>query len=465
MIPVDWVAVAPALLVAVGAIVALMMDAFWPFRSWLAPAISATVAVLLAGAELLHTGGPDRYTFALSLIILIGALLVLVVANVMNYEQSIPPGEFHFLLLASVSGALTMVAARDLVTLIVALELLSFPSIALVGLRQGDRVAIRSAWTFFLASIVSSAITLMGASLLYGIAGTLSYKGIDAALANSQMPRQVIAVAVVLTLIGFLFKLGAVPFHMWIPDTYRGASVVVAGYLSAISKAAALGALVIFLAVALPHAFHIWMPLMAVVSALTMTLGNIGALRQRDGVGLLAWSSIAQAGFLITPTVGLFARDGLSAPVQYLAVYALANLVAFAVLAVVLRSRGSTSFDELAGLARTDLLLGGTLAFALLTLAGFPPAIIGLLTKYVVLRPVVDAHYYVLAAIMAVNVALGLAYYLRLLVRLFEAPGGDPYVSPSPPYAVRIARTGILLGALGLVTLSAWPDLLLRHLP
>lgn len=465
MIPVDWVAVGPALIVAVAGLVALMVDAFWPNRTWLGSAIPSTIGVIWAGLELHRTGGRDDYTFALSLIILVGTLLVLVVANVMNYEQSIPPGEFHFLLLSSVAGALMMVAARDLVTLVVSLELLSLPSIALVGLRQGDRAAIRSAWTFFLASVVSTAITLMGISILYGVTGSLSYAKIDDSLRDSTMPHSVIAVAVVLTLIGFLFKLGAVPFHMWIPDTYRGSSVVVAGYLSAISKAAALGALFVLLAVALPHAFDIWMPLMAVVAALTMTLGNIGALRQRDGVGLLAWSSIAQAGFLITPTVGLFARDGLSAPVQYLAVYALANLVAFSVLAIVLRTHGSTSFDELAGLARTDLLLGGSLAFSLLTLAGFPPAIVGLLTKYVVLRPVVDAHYYVLAVIMAVNVALGLAYYLRLFVRLFEAPAGEPYVSPSPPYAVRIARTGVLIGAAGLILVSAWPDLVLKHLP
>lgn len=465
MIPVDWVSVGPALIVAVGALIALMVDAFWPKRTWLGSAIPSTVGVLVGGGELLHTRGPDRYTFALSLIILVGTLLVLVVANVMNYEQSIPPGEFHFLLLASVAGALTMVAARDLVTLLVSLELLSLPSIALVGLRQGDRVAIRSAWTFFLASVVSTAITLMGISLLYGVTGSLSYRAIDDALSNSPMPHSVIAVAVVLTLVGFLFKLGAVPFHMWIPDTYRGSTVVVAGYLSAVSKAAALGALFILLAVALPHAFDIWMPLMAVVSAVTMTLGNVGALRQRDGVGLLAWSSIAQAGFLMAPTVGLFARDGLSAPVQYLAVYALANLVAFSVLAIVLRTRGSTSFDELTGLARTDLLLGGSLGFALLTLAGFPPAVIGLLTKYVVLRPVVDAHYYLLAVIMAVNVALGLAYYLKLFVKLFEAPAGEPYVSPSPPYAVRIARIGVALGFAALALLSILPALILNNLP
>ncbi|MGZ5372751.1 MAG: NADH-quinone oxidoreductase subunit N [Aeromicrobium sp.] len=464
MIPVDWVVIGPALIVAVGALLALMIESFWPTRTWLAPAIVSALAVLAAGAELLRTDGPDRYTFALSAVVLAGTLYVLVAAFVMSYEQSMPPGEFHFLLLASAAGGLAMVSARDLVTLVVSLELLSLPSIALVGLRQGDREAIRSAWTFFLASVVSTAITLMGISLLYGISGSLSYTAIDDALRDTTMPPSVIAVAVVLTLVGLLFKLGAVPFHMWIPDAYRGSSVMVAGYLSAVSKAAALGALFVLLAIALPSAFDIWMPLMAVVATLTMTIGNIGALGQRDGVGLLAWSSIAQAGFLITPAVGLFAPDGLTAPVQYLAVYALANLVAFSVFAIVLRTRGSTSFDELAGLARVDLLLGGSLAFALLTLAGFPPAVIGLLTKYIVLRPVIEGHYYFLAVIMAVNVALGLAFYLRLFVRLFEAPVGELYVSPSPPYAVRLARIGVGLGVAGLIALSVWPDLLLQNL-
>lgn len=465
MIPVDWVAVGPALIIAVGAIVALMVESFWRMRTWTGPAVASTVAVTVAGIELLRTHGPNRYTFALSLIIIVGTLLVLVISDVMNHEESIPPGEYHFLLLASVAGALIMVAARDLVTLLVALELLSLPSIALVGLRRGDRRAIGSAWAFFLTSVVSTAIMLMGISLLYGISGSLRYTAIDAALADSSMPDPVIALAVVLTLTGFLFKLGAVPLHMWIPDAYVGASVPVAGYLSAISKAAAIGALLIFLAVALPHAYSTWLPLMTVVAIATMTIGNLGALRQREGVGLLAWSSIAQAGFLMSPTVGLFSRDGLSAPVQYLAVYALANLVAFGVLALVLRSHGGTTFEDLRGLGRTDLLLGTSLGFALLTLAGFPPAIIGLLTKYVVLRPVIEADQYLLAVVMAANVALGLAYYLRLIVVVFEAPTEDAYVSPSPPYAVRIVRLGVGLAAAGLVLLSIWPGLLLNHLP
>ena len=466
-IPVDWSVVGPAVIVAIGALVALLVDAFYSRRTWLGSGLPASLALVWAGIELLRLQDDlVSFAFALSLIVLAGTLVVVVASNVMNFENAMPPGEYHFLLLSAAAGALMMVAARDLVTLVVALELLSLPSIALVGLRQGDSRAIRSAWTFFLASVVSTAITLMGISLLYGVAGTLDYDGLAAGLRDTDLPDGVVAVAVVLTIIGLLFKLGAVPFHVWIPDTYLGAPVMVAGFLSSVSKAASLGAVLTLLAVALPHAYDTWQPLMAIVAAVTMTVGNLGALRQTNAVGMLAWSSVAQAGFLIAPAAALLTADGLSAPAQYLAVYTLANLVAFAALAVVLRLRGSTDYSELKGLARTDPPTGVPLVMAMLTLAGFPPAVIGLVTKYVVIRPVVEGDEIWLAVVMAVNVMLGLAYYLRFVAVLVDRPAiDDPYRSPSPPVSIRISKAAVLIGTAGLIALSAWPDLLLSNLP
>ncbi|MET0768185.1 MAG: proton-conducting transporter membrane subunit, partial [Aeromicrobium sp.] len=342
-IPIDWALAGPAAILGLGALVALMVDAFFTRRTWLGSGLTASAATVLAGAHLvLRRDDIPTYTVALSVIILAGLLFVLVASNVMNFETAMPPGEYHFLLLAAGAGALLMVAARDLVTLIVALELLSLPSIALVGLRQGDRRAIRSAWTFFLASVVSTAVTLMGVSLLYGIAGSLDYRHLRRGLATADVPDTVIAVAVALTVIGLLFKLGAVPFHVWIPDTYAGAPVMVAAFLSTVSKAASLGALLVLVSVAFPSAHGTWQPVLAVVAAVTMTIGNLGALRQTEAIGLLAWSSVAQAGFLLAPATAVLTIGGLPAPAQYLAVYALANLVAFAALAVLLRLRGST---------------------------------------------------------------------------------------------------------------------------
>ena len=465
-IPVDWAVVGPAVILAIGALVALLVDAFYPRRTWLGSGLPASIALLWAGIELFRLNDDIvPFTFALSLIILGGTLVVVVASNVMNFENAMPPGEYHFLLLSAAAGALMMVAARDLVTLVVALELLSLPSIALVGLRQGDRRAIRSAWTFFLASVVSTAITLMGISLLYGVAGTLDYDGLNLGLRETDLPDGVVAVAVVLTIVGLLFKLGAVPFHVWIPDTYVGAPVMVAGFLSSVSKAASLGAVFALLVIALPAAFDTWSTPLAVVAAATMTVGNLGALRQTNAVGMLAWSSIAQAGFLLAPAA-VIGRLGPEAAVQYLAVYVLANLVAFAGLAVVLRLRGSTDYSELKGLARTDPPTGVPLVMAMLTLAGFPPAVIGLVTKYVVIRPVVEADHIWLAVVMAINVMLGLAYYLRFVVVLVDRPAiDDPYRSPSPPVSIRISKAAVLIGTAGLIALSAWPDLLLSNLP
>ncbi|MEO6606234.1 MAG: NADH-quinone oxidoreductase subunit N [Aeromicrobium sp.] len=466
-IPVDWTLAGPATILAAGALVALMVDAFYSRRTWLGSGLPASVALVAAAVELFRLEGDNvPFTFAMSLIILAGTLIVVVASNVMNFENAMPPGEFHFLILCAASGALIMVAARDLVTLVVALELLSLPSIALVGLRQGDSRAIRSAWTFFLASVVSTAITLMGISLLYGITGTLDYARIDDTLRNTDVPDSVVAVAVVLTIVGFLFKLGAVPFHVWIPDTYLGAPVLVAGFLSAVSKAASLGAVFTLVALAFPsEIFGTLTIVLMVVAAATMTIGNLGALRQRNAIGMLAWSSIAQAGLLLVP-VAVYTRFGAEAIVQYLAVYVLANLVAFAALAVVLRLRGSTDYSDLKGLARTDPPTGVPLVIAALTLAGFPPAVIGLVTKYVVIRPAIEADEIWLAVVMAINVMLGLAFYLRFVAVLVDRPAvDDPYVSPSPPVSIRIAKATVIIGAAGLVALSAWPDLLLSNLP
>jgi NADH-quinone oxidoreductase subunit N len=465
-IPVDFQIVGPGAVVLLGALVALLVDAFYPRRTWLGSAIPSGLAVAIALAlAATHRDDLGPLPYALTLIVLVGTLGVVVASNIKNYELAMPPGEYHFLLLSAASGAAMMVVARDLVTLVVSLELLSLASIALVGLRQGDAAAIRAAWKFLIASLMASAVTLMGVSLLYGATGQMGYAQIRAALEEPGVPDQVVAVAVVLTLAGLLFKLGAVPFHAWVPEAYSRASTMVAAFLSTVSKAAALGAVLVLLAVALPYQYGMWQPLIAVVAVASMTVGNIGALKQDDVVGVLAWSSIAQAGFVLAPAVALPGVDGLKAPVQYLAVYAVATLAAFAVLAVMVRLRGATSLAELRGLVRSDPWMGLPLAFVLLVLAGFPPAIIGVVTKYVVVAPVIDEGYTWLAIAMGVNILLGLAVYLRCVFVLLDRPVGEPYVSPSPPVSVRVAKACVLAGAAVLIATSVWPGLLLDHLP
>ncbi|MGH1563669.1 NADH-quinone oxidoreductase subunit N [Mumia sp. DW29H23] len=476
---VDWSSAGVPLLVAVGAIAALVVDAFWPAGGWRRSGTIAVASLVAAGAWLADSGSTGPVVAGFSWVILLSALAVVLLAQVLEDDARMPAGESVFLMLSATAGALTLAAASDFVTLAVALELLSLPSIALVAMRRDQPAAVSSAWTFFLASATATAVTLMGLSLLYGLTGTLTYEGVLVGLQAERAPVRVVTAVVVLVLIGLVFKLGAVPFHLWIPDAYRGASVPVAAFLSVVSKGGALAALLVVLAYPFVALQSRWDLFVAVVAALTMTVGNLGALAQRDVVGMLAWSSIAQSGFVLAPLVAVAVRteDVLTAPLRYLAVYAIANLTVFAVAAVGVRRFGGTSYAHYAGVARRDPLVGVALLMGLLALAGFPPAVIGLIAKYVVLQPVVTGGYGWLAAVMAVNVALGLVYYLRLVVVAFAPAARAPEAEAEATGAATrsaatrsgrgaaIAYAVVVAGLVVLVATSVYPTLLLGPLP
>jgi NADH-quinone oxidoreductase subunit N len=458
MIPIDWATFGPAIVLSGGALLALVADLLTPKRafalSWWPMVVGSVGALAL---ELRTDGLPLGFDG----IVLVATVLVVLASVILHGENAMPSGEFQFLLGSAAAGGVVITVADDLVTLLVGLELLTLPAIALVGLRRADRRGIGAAWTFFLTSVVSTAITLMGIALLYGLTGSLQYGPMTVAL--DRAPAAAAAVAVVLTIIGFLFKIGTVPFHAWVPDAYRGASPVVAAFLASVSKAASVAALVLLLHIGLSgKASASWLPVVALIAAVSMTVGNIGALRQHDGVAVLAWSSIAQAGFLLAPAAS-GELESLNAIAQYLAVYALANVVCFVALAVVLKVRGSTSYENLAGLARTDPWIGVPLAFAVLVLAGFPPAVIGLVTKYVVFVPVVGDGPMWLALVMAANVMIGLAYYLKLIAVLFAPAASTQFRSVAGPVPVRLATGVVLLGALALIAASAWPALVIDN--
>jgi NADH-quinone oxidoreductase subunit N len=475
----DWLALAPVVIVSVTAVVVLLADAFAGVRRWAMATVGSIVALVACGvvtavldgdpratmcSQAAGVGGVgpvtrcsyavDGFTVPLWWIVLAASALVVLLAAASASDLATPPGELHFLLLASVAGALTLAAARELVSL---------PSIALVAVRRGDHLAARSAWTFFLASVTATAITLMGASLVYGATGSVHYGDIAAAIENGALPLEVLRTGVVFLLAGLIFKIGAVPFHMWVPDTYAGADTAVAAYLSVVSKTAGFAGLLIVLALPFEAMSDTWSPMMAVVAGVTMTVGNLAALRSSDAIGLLAWSSVAQAGFVLAPVAALLlgpagTDSGLYASIRYLGIYALANMAAFAAVAHVRSRTGRTDLESFRGLLRRDPLAGVTLSFALLALAGFPPAVIGLVAKYVVLRPVVEDGHAVLAVVMAVNVAIGLAYYLRFLVVV---------LSPASVASGRVLvvgqrhgpRLAMGLGLAALLITSAWPGL------
>ncbi|MFD5496782.1 NADH-quinone oxidoreductase subunit N [Streptomyces sp. NPDC001812] len=485
---VDWLAIAPPTIAAVVGLVVLVTDLFVSeARKQLLGglAVAGLAAATLMLLPLLDAdrstfclvGDPgvcsytvDRFTLVIQFLVLGGALLTaLLSATVLkDADKRIPEGEYWFLLLSSAAGAALLPAARDLATLVVALEVASLPAFALVGLRHGDRKSSEAALKFFLSSVTATAVSLLGVSFLYATTGTLHLTLIAERVQTVDGQLHTLAqTGVVLTLIGFAFKTAAVPFHFWVPDTYVGAPLPIAAYLSVIGKAVGFTGLILVTVVALPSYADVWGPALAVLAALTMTVGNVGALRQQatraySAVRLLAWSSVGQAGYLLVPIAAAAysgdAEKSIGSTLAYALMYGAVNLGTFAVAALVGRTRSLNRVSDYRGLYTSAPLTALLLAFFLLCLAGLPPGIIGLFAKVTVFSAAVDAGLGWLAVVMAVNVVIALVYYLQWTALLFRAPEGEPAEHRFPvPLTAAITLTGVL----GIV-LSGAPQLILR---
>ncbi len=515
---VDWAALAPAAIPAGLAVAVLVADLFLPPRrkqalAWvtvagLAVALASLVPLragrhatfCLASAAGAHGGGcsytADRFALLIQVLVLGGALLTALlsaqepgprVEGIPGGEaEGTPPGEFWFLLLSSASGAALLPAARDLATLVIALEVTTLPAFALVAMRRGDRLASEAALKFFLTSVAATAVTLLGVSFVYAATGSLHLDTVAHAIPGAPEQLHTLAKAgAALTVVGFAFKLAVAPFHFWVPDTYAGAPVPVAAYLSVVGKAAGFAGLILVTEIAFRPYADTWGPALGILAALTMTVGNVGALRQRPeaergAVRLLAWSSIGQAGYLLVP---LAAQSADRAPgyqvgttVAYALMYGVVNLGAFAVAVLVTRGAPRGRLTDFRGLYASRPLAALALAFFLLCLAGLPPGVIGLFAKVAVFSSAVDASHGWLAVIMAVNVVIALVYYLRWTALLFVRPqaasGDTPAITEGDGSATALAvpaRTPLALAAAVAMTaaaalvLSGAPQIVLRY--
>ncbi|WP_262064357.1 NADH-quinone oxidoreductase subunit N [Streptomyces sp. STR69] len=485
---VDWLAIAPPTITAVVGLVVLVADLFLQdakkaLLGWVSVAGLAASALMLLPlldgdrATFCLTGDPtacsytaDRFTLVIQFLVLGGALLaaLLSITTLKDADKGLPEGEYWFLLLSSAAGAALLPASRDLATLIVALEVASLPAFALVGIRHGDKKSAEAALKFFLSSVTATAVSLMGVSFVYATTGTLYLTEIADRIQHVDGQFHTLAqTGVVLTLIGFAFKTAAVPFHFWVPDTYVGAPLPIAAYLSVVGKAVGFSGLILVTVVAFPSYADVWGPALAALAALTMTIGNLGALRQQatraySAVRLLAWSSVGQAGYLLVPiAAAAYSKDAqksIGSTVAYALMYAAVNLGAFAVAALVGRSRALNRISDYRGLYASNPLAALLLAFFLLCLAGLPPGVIGLFAKVTVFSAAVDAGLGWLAVVMAVNVVIALFYYLQWTALLFRATEGehDKHRVPAP-----LTAALALTGALG-IALSGAPQLVLR---
>ncbi|GAB2819558.1 NADH-quinone oxidoreductase subunit N [Actinocorallia aurea] len=487
---IDYGAVAPVLITAAAAVAVLLAGAFevrgrilgWATAGALLAGFVSVLALAGGGVrgtfcvpESLRDGGPascsysaDNFTLVFQGIVLAAAVLVVLLSLSDLALADVPLGEYYFLLLCSVTGALSLVAARDLVLLAVGLETLALPVFALVALRRYDGRATEAAVKLLLVSVVSTAVLLFGIGLVYGSTGALHFDRIATAVVPAEL-EPVLTAGIVLVICGFAFKVAAVPFHTWTPDVYEGAPLPVAAFLSVVSKAGGFAALGLVVALAFPDRGGVWGPLLAVLAALTMTVGNVLALRQTKAIRLLAWSSVAQSGYMLAPLAvgGDTVTAAVAAMAGYLGFYAVMNLGAFAVVTGFANRRGSLQAEggegnllaSYRGLARRNPAEGLALAFFLVCLAGLPPGIMGLIAKVVVFEAVMTGPVVWLAVVMALNTVIGLYYYAVWAVRLF-APEGEEGAGLMPrglPFRVALGLT-----AAGAVVLSVLPNLLLH---
>jgi NADH-quinone oxidoreductase subunit N len=498
---VDYLAIAPPAVLALAALAVLVVDAFGGSRllrgfGALAGVLVAIAAEVVLAIDVVSSGtsratfcvaGPpvscsyvvDEFTVLFQVVMLVAGVVVLLMAHAEVRTTGLPAGEFGFLLLSALAGALALVAGRDLITLVVCLEVVSLPLFALVALRRHDGRSSEAGLKMFLVSVISTAVMLFGISLVYGVTGTMFLDRMASALREPGALGGVAALGVVLVLVGFGFKVSAVPFHFWAPDTYQGAPIAVAAFLSVVSKAAGFAGLILVLTIGFGPYARVWGPLVAVLAAVTMTAGNLVAARQRTPMRLLAWSSIAQAGYMLAPlgavggSLNLAAAperraaldELVAATVGYVAIYAVMNIGVFAVISAVgwIGRYGGGTIDDYRGLARDHPVVAVLLAFFLACLAGLPPGLAGLFAKIIVFRGAVEAGYGWLAVVMAVNTVIGLYYYLAWASRLF-----GPRAEGATVHFGRVAvpvGAAILVSAVATVLMSVLPQLVLGIAP
>lgn len=362
--------------------------------------------------------------------------------------------EFHAFVLWCTLGHMLLAATGELFTIFLALQLTSLPLIVLIGFAKRDPRSGEASLKYLLLVLVSTAVLLYGMTLIYGALGTSTISEIGAALEGMETVTPVLAAGLVLLLTGFAFKITAVPFHWWVPDVYTGAPTPVTAFLSVGSKFAgfALALRIVVTGLHLPLDWHV---IFGVMAALSMTLGNLAAIPQTDIKRMLAYSGIAQAGYLL---VGIAASSpgGVSALLVYIVAYGLANLAAFSVVIAVERAGGSTAIEGYAGLAKRAPLMALSLAIALLSLAGLP-LLGGFVAKFDVFLQAARSGLVWLVAIGVVNSVVSLYYYLRVLWYVYVAEGeSGPLTVPGRGAAVMGAC------ALGVVVLGVYPEPLLR---
>jgi NADH-quinone oxidoreductase subunit N len=472
--PVMFASILPEILILALAVILLIVEPFWKEdqrrnAGWLtAGGLFITIIVSLLfgqpGEPTAVFGGMIRFDwlgFFFKLLFMFAASVTALM--LMDHEKAGQRGEAYLLLLASLIGMNLMAVSADLIMLYLAIETASIPLYILAGFLLVDDRSTEAGFKYLLFGTLASTIMLYGFSLIFGFAGTTNLYQLSDMLAAGNLSPLLTFSLVVLVLVGIGFKLAIVPFHFWAPDVYEGSPTPVAGFLSTASKAAGFSVIVRFLFVAFPEFAPSWTLILAALSAITMTVGNLLAMSQTNIKRLLAYSSIAHAGYALIGVVA-FTQLGATGVVFYLAAYIVTNLLAFGVVMAFSRVTGLEDIKDYAGMSRRNPWLGLMMLAAFLSLAGMPP-FGGFVGKVFVFAAGVQANYTWLVVVGILNSILGVYYYLNAMkyVYLYRMPNEDEESHPISlprPYAIAlvILTIGVILVGTVFAPWFTWSD-------
>ncbi|HYL71214.1 MAG TPA: NADH-quinone oxidoreductase subunit N, partial [Candidatus Dormibacteraeota bacterium] len=390
----------------------------------------------------------DDLSLALNLILIGGGLCTVLLAWRSLAAQEAAHGEFHALLLTSIGGMSVLASAQNTIALFIGLELLSIPLYVLCATELRREHSLESGLKYLIVGSVGSATLLYGLALIYGATGSTDFSGVASALSNGSLASDPLTLTgVALCVAGLCFKASVAPFHQWTPDVYEGAPTPVTAFMAVTTKVAALGVFLRFFDVALIGTQSSWAPALAVLATITILVGNVGALGQSSLKRMLAYSSVAQAGYMLAGVV-VATQLGVAATVFYLAVYLLMNMAAFAVIVARERETGlGDSIQALAGLGRERPWLAWPMTISMLALAGIP-ATAGFIGKFYLIDAAVAGGYTWLGVAIVIGSMISLGYYLPVIAAMWmrEAPGGE--ATPSRTLSPANAPAGAALPAL-----------------